>query len=329
MEIQLHPGSGRGSVRSVLLGPGSERVLLALAGLWVLLALSLAWTGPVMVSRWVREGRSGDVTRRSSLLRGSADRIAREAMVLRGRAVTAGDRLTRIAFLYEVPPGRWPRELDPESGGMGPDDAERTVASLERYMRALERGRLALERAEEADRTLARRVPSILPLAASLFAPSALFGPRVSPWTGETEFFPGLDVATGAGAAVIAPGEGRVAFTGRVRPSPIGWLWRVGNVVVVDHGGGTATVYGHLARADVRVGQRVERGDRLGAVGSSGWAMVPQLHYELWRLRGGRWRPTDPLYAILDHRLDTASASLERMVRTGASEPVERLPGIR
>ena len=329
MEIQLHPGTGRGSVHSVLLGRRSERALLGLAAVWTLLALSLLWTGPIMTSRWLRHGRREDIVRQSEALRLTAGRVARDVDLLRMRAVAAGDRLTRIAFLYDVPPARWPPELDPEAGTIPGGDAGATIAALERYVGALERGRLLLAGSEEADRSLPRRVPSVLPLAASLFAPSALFGPRVSPWTGDDEFFPGLDLATSAGAVVTAPGAGRVAFTGRVRPSPNGWLWRVGIVAVIDHGGGIATLYGHLGRTDVRVGQPVERGDRIGVVGSSGWALVPQLHYELWRFARGGWRPTDPLFGILDQRLDTAAASLERMRATRVPDPVEALPGKR
>ena len=330
MEIQLHPATGRGTVRSFLLGPRSERAVLVLAGLWALLALSLIWTVPTMVFRWMRHGHRSDIARDSVDLSGSERRLGESTASLRDRAVASGDRLTRIAFLYDVPAAQWPRELDPDTGALAAQRFhQESLVGLERYVAAMERARLLLARTETADGDLAQRAPSVLPISARFFAPSALFGPRVSPWTGEQEFFPGVDLATSAGTPVIAPGGGRVVFAGRVRPGRIGWLGRVGNVVVLDHGGGMATAYGHLSRTDVRVGQRVARGARLGLVGQTGWAMVPQLHYELWRRVGGRWRPTDPLYAILDHRLDTAIASLDQMRRSGAPDPVEPLPGAR
>jgi murein DD-endopeptidase MepM/ murein hydrolase activator NlpD len=280
-----------------------------------------------MTLRWLRHGHRADIARESAELRALERRLEGDAASLRERAVGTGDRLTRIAFLYDVPAAQWPRALDPESAALSAGALPERIGGLERYVAAIERARLLLARAEAADRDLARRVPSVLPISARLFAPSALFGPRVSPWTGEQEFFPGVDLATPEGTPVIAPGAGRVAFAGRMRPGRSGWLGRVGNVVVVDHGNGLATAYGHLSRTDVRVGQRVERGGRLGLVGETGWALVPQLHYELWRREGGRWRATDPLFAILDHRIDTAVASLEGMRRALAPEPVEPIPG--
>ena len=183
MEIQLHPATGRGSVRSFLLGRRSERGLLLLAGLWAVVSLSLLWTAPAMTLRWLRHGHRADIARESAEVRASARRLEEDAAALRARAVGTGDRLTRIAFLYDVPAAQWPRALDPEGGALSAGEVPETIGGLERYVAALERARLLLARAEAADRDLARRVPSVLPISARLFAPSALFGPRVSPWT--------------------------------------------------------------------------------------------------------------------------------------------------
>jgi hypothetical protein len=329
VEIQLHPATGRGTVRTIRIERRGARVLAVLAAAWVSLALSLLWTAPQMTLRWFRHESPADITRENSRLAVAERKVMDEAGLLRDRALATGDRLTRIAFLYDVTPASWPRELDPDAGTVSANDASLALAGLDAYLAGLERGRLALAGREKENPELPERVPSTLPLASGLFAPSAIFGPRVSPWTGENEFFPGLELATAAGTPVTASGAGRVAFAGRVRRSPTGWLWRLGNAVVLDHGGGIATVYGHLGRVDVGVGRRIARGDRIGTVGASGWAMVPQLHYELWRFQGGRWRPTDPHYAILNHRVDPSMVSLARMLRTGAPGPLERLPGVR
>ena len=147
-------------------------------------------------------------------------------------------------------------------------------------------------------------------------------------WTNEEEFLPGVEIASPAGASVVAPGDGTVAFAGTVKRSAGGRLWELGNVVILSHGARGATVFGHLGRIDVRRGQRVARGERLGTVGSSGWALSPQLHYEYWRPNGGSLRPTDPLFAMLDLRPAREPWSLAQMEATGAPDPLDPLPGI-
>jgi len=111
-----------------------------------------------------------------------------------------------------------------------------------------------------------------------------------------------------------------------VPPRPDSRLWRYGNLVILSHGGGQATLLGHLARIETRVGQRVRRGERIGTVGATGWVVSPSLHYEFWREREGRMAPTDPRFAVLDHRLGPPDVSLEKMEATSAPGPVEPLP---
>lgn len=81
----------------------------------------------------------------------------------------------------------------------------------------------------------------------------------------------GLDVAAGAGSPVRAPADGTVADTGD--------YFFNGNTVFIDHGQGLISAYMHLSRIDVRPGQRVRRGETLGAVGASGRATGPHLHW--------------------------------------------------
>jgi murein DD-endopeptidase MepM/ murein hydrolase activator NlpD len=222
---------------------------------------------------------------------------------------------------------QWPLVLNPERLILARTGPEETVAALGPYLRGLEKGVAVLSDRERSDIELPNRVPAVLPFAGQPFEPDAYFGPRVSPWTGEEEFFPGVDMAAAAGSPVLAPGSGKVVFAGTLRHSLVGWFWRLGKVVVISHGSAGATVYGHLSKIDVRRGQQVSRGDRLGAVGATGWALSPQLHYEYWRLNGGSLRPTDPLFAGLDQRLGRL-VSLEQMQATSAPGPLDPLPGI-
>ena len=82
----------------------------------------------------------------------------------------------------------------------------------------------------------------------------------------------GVDYGAPSGAPVRSIGDGRVQFAG--------WMGGYGNVVQVDHGQGDATLYAHLSRIEVRQGGLVQRGQRIGAVGATGWATGPHLHFE-------------------------------------------------
>jgi murein DD-endopeptidase MepM/ murein hydrolase activator NlpD len=94
----------------------------------------------------------------------------------------------------------------------------------------------------------------------------------------------GIKIAGAAGAPVTSAGEGVVVYAGNE-------IAVLGGLVLVDHGGGWVTAYGHLGRLDVAKGDRVQRGQRLGGVGETGYADSPQLHFEIRRDR----KPIDPL----------------------------------
>jgi murein DD-endopeptidase MepM/ murein hydrolase activator NlpD len=109
------------------------------------------------------------------------------------------------------------------------------------------------------------------------------FGPRVSPFTEKPAWHDGLDIGAAANAPVQAPAQGRV--------TSVGYDPKLGNVVKLDHGFGIETLYGHLAKALVKEGQRVKRGDVVGLVGSSGLATGPHLHYMV-KVNGQTFDPT-------------------------------------
>lgn len=111
------------------------------------------------------------------------------------------------------------------------------------------------------------------------------FGKRRHPVYGDTRMHTGVDFAAPRATPVFATAPGRVAFVGRRSG--------YGRIVEIIHGSGTMTRYAHLsAFADgAEVGDRINAGDRIGAVGSSGLATGPNLHYEV-RLDG---RPVDPM----------------------------------
>lgn len=100
------------------------------------------------------------------------------------------------------------------------------------------------------------------------------FGMRHNPFGGGgIEPHAGLDIATNYGTAIEATADGKVIFAGM--------YGGYGNLVVVDHGYGITTRYGHMSQIAVRLGQHVTRGRILGAVGSTGRSTAPHCHYEV------------------------------------------------
>ncbi len=113
-------------------------------------------------------------------------------------------------------------------------------------------------------------VPSIWPVRGTI---SAGFGQRMDPFSGEGAFHPGLDISAPAGTDVEATADGIVFYAG----PDSGY----GNEVLIDHGYGIKTKYGHLSKIYVVVGQEVRRGQGIGAVGMTGKTTGPHLHYEV------------------------------------------------
>lgn len=109
------------------------------------------------------------------------------------------------------------------------------------------------------------------------------FGPRVHPIFGDVRMHKGIDIGAGYGATVWAAADGVVVVAGAQQG--------YGNAVVIDHGGGIATLYGHLSRIAVAVGGRVRAGQTVGAVGNSGYSTGAHLHFEV-RAHG---TPVDPM----------------------------------
>jgi len=109
------------------------------------------------------------------------------------------------------------------------------------------------------------------------------FGPRISPFTEKPGWHDGLDIGAAPNSPVQAPAQGRVILTG--------FDPKLGNIVKLDHGFGIETLYGHLAKSLVKEGQRVNRGDVVGLVGSTGLSTGPHLHYMV-KVNGQALDPT-------------------------------------
>lgn len=112
---------------------------------------------------------------------------------------------------------------------------------------------------------------------------SSGFGSRRHPVLGRMRMHKGVDYAARTGTPIMAAGDARVAF--------VGWKGGYGRTVILDHGGGRTTLYGHMSGfARIRPGQRISQGTVIGRVGSTGLATGPHLHYE-FRLNGVHRNP--------------------------------------
>ena len=169
----------------------------------------------------------------------------------------------------------------PGTGGPAlPLDAN-SLASLEVKMNQLERNIKAYEH------VLRERgyTPSVWPVVGNL---ESGFGGRRNPFGGSSyEFHSGQDIEAATGDPVVAGASGKVAF--------VGWQNGYGQLVVIDHGGGLTTRYGHLSHIDVAAGQTVERSEFIGRVGSTGRSTGPHLHYDI-RIND---QPVNPLQYLL------------------------------
>jgi murein DD-endopeptidase MepM/ murein hydrolase activator NlpD len=141
---------------------------------------------------------------------------------------------------------------------------------------------LALLIALLEDRTGIRPdIPTLWPVSGTRSI-SSEFGQRRSPWTRRIQHHRGVDIRGPYGEPILAAASGRVTYASR-DPG-------YGNLVVINHGSGIYTWYGHLARISVEKGAQVKRGQRLGKLGSTGRATGPHLHFEV-RVNG---IPVDP-----------------------------------
>ncbi|MBK7864050.1 MAG: M23 family metallopeptidase [Archangiaceae bacterium] len=113
-------------------------------------------------------------------------------------------------------------------------------------------------------------VPSVWPTRGWV---TSDFGVRLDPYTSERVMHAGMDIAGPHGKEVIAPSDGTVVFSGLEGG--------YGNVLVIDHGYGIKTRYGHLATVKVKAGEKVKRGTPIAGLGNTGRSTGPHLHYEV------------------------------------------------
>jgi murein DD-endopeptidase MepM/ murein hydrolase activator NlpD len=159
------------------------------------------------------------------------------------------------------------------------------LSSLETEAARQESSLRQLQEYFDDQRSLLASTPSIWPTRGWV---TSDFGTRLDPYSAERKMHQGLDIATPHGQIVYSPSDGTVVFTG----TEGGY----GKVLVIDHGYGVKTRYGHLSEVNVRLGERVKRGAKVASVGNTGRSTGPHLHYEV-RVNG---IPENPRKFILE-----------------------------
>lgn len=125
---------------------------------------------------------------------------------------------------------------------------------------------------QQKDRLL--HIPSIQPVAnKDLSKVASGYGMRVDPIYGTMRFHAGMDFTAKTGTDIYATGNGTVIH--------VDWKQGYGKCVIIDHGFGYQTLYAHMDEYNVRTGQKVVRGEKIGEVGNTGKSTGPHLHYEV------------------------------------------------
>lgn len=150
------------------------------------------------------------------------------------------------------------------------------TSEMEEYFSTLEQ--IAQQRA-----TTWRITPNIWPVKGTI---TSHYGERLDPFNGDSENHLGLDISALYGAQVRAPADGKVIYAQRMAA--------YGNLLIIDHGNGLTTRYGHLSRFIANVGQKVKKNEVVALVGNTGRTTAPHLHYEV-RLNDRPRNPRDYL----------------------------------
>lgn len=184
-------------------------------------------------------------------------------------SVAAADDRSRVTLLSRDG-DRVSRQAAPKEMGESLEQVASVTQGLDERLNRIDAG--VSELLEKASELVAysRARPKEWPVLGRI---SSGFGPRRHPVTGRPETHGGVDIAASYGERILAPADGVVTFAG--------YKSGYGYCVVLKHGFGFETLYGHCSRVRVRSSQKVQRGALIANVGQSGTATGPHLHYEV------------------------------------------------
>lgn len=184
--------------------------------------------------------------------------------------------------------------------------ANLTMQTLENRIRSQRQSYGVIEDLMRDKQKMLAHIPAIQPVSnRDLTRIASGFGYRIDPIYKTMKYHTGLDFAAPRGTPVYATGDGVVDFAGENGDG-------YGKHVILDHGYGYQSLYGHLFRTKVRRGQRVKRGEVIGWVGSTGKSTGPHCHYEV--IKNGD--KLDPVYFFYN---DLTPEQYERMLRIAST----------
>lgn len=236
-----------------------------------------------LVQQWASEVREQHAALQQA--RNSAEEnasaLARRIAQLQAHVVrldAAGQRLTQIAGLDtgefnfdQPPPVGGPEAAIPTEESLELDQVLLSLDAFEKQLSDRERQLRVLEDLLLASRLQKQVKPSGWPVDGGWI--SSLFGRRTDPFTGRLAHHSGIDFAGREGSSVLAVAAGIV--------TDVGDRFGYGNLVEVNHGNGYVTRYGHNRDVLVRVGDRINKGQRIARMGSSGRSTGPHVHFEV------------------------------------------------
>ena len=251
------------------------RYLYVLAAGALIGVLSLTGIASSYVRMLLKVSHYNELRAQKEGLKNSYSRLEQVAKERDIQVASLGSLASEVSSMYGLKPE--PILVADAAGGVG---NEQVSSSLDRFYTlrntALS-GAAAIgislgltHNATPADWARASSVPSLWPVEGPITGP---FGERIDPFNGEGAFHSGVDISASFGQPVIAPAEGTVVFADLMSG--------YGRTIMIDHGHGISTRYGHLASFAVVSGQQVRRGDTIGYVGLSGRSTGPHLHYEV------------------------------------------------
>ena len=180
------------------------------------------------------------------------------------------------------------------------------VSALQNRIRKQQQSYDTLEHLVKTKEDMLAAIPAIQPVSnKDLSHIASGFGFRIDPIYKTPKMHTGLDFAAALGTPVYATANGSVVFTGFEEKG-------YGNHIIINHGYGYQTLYGHMVRIKVKPGQAVKRGEVIGWVGNTGKSTGPHCHYEVIR----NSEKVDPVHYFFN---DLAAGDYERLVKIAAA----------